>query len=497
MKNYTKEAPLAQQVLQLDTLKKPDTTIPVNIVEKGVLVTPSGMPTFIQEGMPELETIDKSDKLKSNCEYKRFYIHTYHGKLKDYHDGIPCYCPICYHQVSDNGTLPCTLAHLPLGDRYTRVEVQRRRVRCSNPQCGYNYTYPVDFKADGHMITQPLLNYTQHLLSYESLTLKAVAHLTGLNKNTVKAIHKAMLEDKYTVDGKGKELIKPEKYSRYLGIDEFKLHDGYHYATIVIDLETGFILHLAQGKKKMSVYDFIDRVGEEWMSHVEAVACDMNSDFAEAFLERCSHIEIVYDFFHIVKNFNDKVVSAVRKDEQKRLISEGRLEDAAKLKHGKYVLMENPETREQKDRDAAEGKLVSKKSELFNKPEVKHKGGHTDKYNQLISENQLFLVLDIVKEALQEAYKEKSVSRMSSKIKNIIDICKDTENEHFLWFARLLENHFDGIVNHAKFPISTGKVEGINNLVKTERRTGYGYPDDEYFFLRLMDASRRKSRFLS
>jgi transposase len=84
---------------------------------------------------------------------------------------------------------------------------------------------------------------------------------------------------------------------------------------------------------------------------------------------------------------------------------------------------------------------------------------------------------------------------MSSKIKDIIETCRGTENEHFLWFARLLENHFDGIVNHARYKISTGKVEGVNNLVKTERRTGYGYPDDEYFFLRLMDASRKKSRF--
>ncbi|MCD5448610.1 transposase, partial [Lactobacillus delbrueckii subsp. lactis] len=40
---------------------------------------------------------------------------------------------------------------------------------------------------------------------------------------------------------------------------------------------------------------------------------------------------------------------------------------------------------------------------------------------------------------------------------------------------------------------STGKLEGINNKIKTERRKGYGYPDDEYFFLRLMELSRKAS----
>ncbi len=48
------------------------------------------------------------------------------------------------------------------------------------------------------------------------------------------------------------------------------------------------------------------------MQGVQAVACDMNSDFEEAFLEKSRHITIVYDHFHIVKNFNDNVISAVR-----------------------------------------------------------------------------------------------------------------------------------------------------------------------------------------
>ena len=38
---------------------------------------------------------------------------------------------------------------------------------------------------------------------------------------------------------------------------------------------------------------------------------------------------------------------------------------------------------------------------------------------------------------------------------------------------------------------SSGKVEGTNNMIKTVRRQAYGYRDDEYFFLKLFDASRR------
>ncbi len=85
----------------------------------------------------------------------------------------------------------------------------------------------------------------------------------------------------------------------------------------------------------------------------------------------------------------------------------------------------------------------------------------------------------------------KDEAKMAESITEIIDTCNATGNEHFIWFANLLENHFEGIIAHASLPFSSGKVEGINNMIKTIRRTGYGYPDDEYFFLKIMDQSRK------
>ena len=34
-----------------------------------------------------------------------------------------------------------------------------------------------------------------------------------------------------------------------LGIDEFKLHDGYKYATIIVDMATGYILWILMERK--------------------------------------------------------------------------------------------------------------------------------------------------------------------------------------------------------------------------------------------------------
>lgn len=85
---------------------------------------------------------------------------------------------------------------------------------------------------------------------------------------------------------------------------------------------------------------------------------------------------------------------------------------------------------------------------------------------------------------------------MKAKIEYIIKFCEDSENEHFQWFGKLLKDHFDGIVSHTKYPLSNGKVEVVNQKIKTIRRKSYSLPDDEYFFLKLFDASRQRWRFL-
>ena len=86
---------------------------------------------------------------------------------------------------------------------------------------------------------------------------------------------------------------------------------------------------------------------------------------------------------------------------------------------------------------------------------------------------------------------ETDAATMREKMKQITDICHETDNWHFNWFANLLEVYIEGIVTHAKYQLSSGRAEGTVNLIKTIRKKGYGYPDDEYPFLKLFDASRR------
>ena len=175
--------------------------------------------------------------------------------------------------------------------------------------------------------------------------------MTNVHTSTIKDIDLKRLRELYTVNGEGKELKKPEQYARALGVDEVMIHHGHQYATIIIDMDSGAILWAVHTKTKDVIYRFIEHVGHEWMSHVQVICSDMNADFGAAFQERCPHLSIVYDRFHIVKNFNEKVISEVRKDEQRRLIKEGNEEAAEHLKNSKYILMTSEkDTRQERER---------------------------------------------------------------------------------------------------------------------------------------------------
>ena len=157
----------------------------------------------------------------------------------------------------------------------------------------------------------------------------------------------------------------------------------------------------------------------------------------------------------------------------------------------KNILMSNRATLQKKDEDAASERIIHKGSPLFKTEDIKRKTGYEEKYDALLKENKLLFTLDLIKEKLSTAYAMTDEVQMMYAVSDIIDICKATGNKHLLWFGQLLDSHFEGIIAHATYKISAGKIEGINQKIKTLRRHGYGYPDDEYFFLKIMDMSRK------
>ena len=155
-------------------------------------------------------------------------------------------CECCRSKMHKHDSSEIKIKHIPIGGYYSCLIIKRYRLKC--PKCNVTKLQEIPFMEENHYITIAVKNYIEDLLSTNKFTNKEIAFLTGVNRNTVKDIDKKRLIKKYTINGEGKELIKPEVQATYLGIDEFKLHNGYKYATHIIDYDNGHILWIAKGK---------------------------------------------------------------------------------------------------------------------------------------------------------------------------------------------------------------------------------------------------------
>ena len=66
--------------------------------------------------------------------------------------------------------------------------------------------------------------------------------------------------------------------------------------------------------------------------------------------------------------------------------------------------------------------------------------------------------------------------------------CRDAAGSEIKQLQRVaatLASYRSLILNYFDHPISSGKIEGINNKIKTMKRQAYGFRDMEYFKLRL------------
>lgn len=395
-------------------------------------------------------------------------------------------CPHCGAPMRIHSHPITSVTHVSGGCMHQRIDVRRTRMYC--PVCCETTMRELPFVSADHRITLHEEQWTEQLLQM-GLTLKETAALAGLHPHTVKSIDMARLQALYTEDGK---LKKPDEPALTLLVDEFKLANGPEYATMILDGDTGKALWLQKGKTKKVIYDFMEFVGEEFMLGVQAVASDMNASYGNAFREWYPHIDVVYDLFHIVKNYNEMVLDATRKKEQERLMREGRVEEARSISGAKFILLSHPETLEKKDAKA--GQIRRKGSKLFCSDDKICTGDRVEKLEKILSENTALFTAYYIREDLVNAYRTaQSGQEMAAAMIDIICLCRETGSRHFERFANLLEKHLDGIITYPVHHISTGRIEGMNRKIKTIRREAYGLPDDDYFFLKVMDASRRKA----
>ncbi len=331
---------------------------------------------------------------------------------------------------------------LPIGRRKVFLAVHLHRISCQC--CGSLKLEPLLLSFPKKRWTKSLGRYIVELL--RRATVEDVARHLGMSWDTIKDIHVWALKLKYK-----KRRIK---HLRYLGVDEIAVHKGHRYLTVVMDLETGQVVWVAENRDSSSIEPFLKRL-KKVSANIKAIAMDMWPAYINAALKYYSYKIIVFDHYHVISNYN-KMLDELRRKE---------VAAAPKTQQGvyvgvRYLLLKGKEKIE--DNATAKAKL-----------------------DQLLSLNKSLNTAYVMKEELRGLWSCESRKEAEKYFDNWVKKSWASGIKPLIKFANSLAGHRLGILNYFDHRITTGKVEGINNKIKTLKRQAYGYRDMEYFKLRI------------
>ena len=356
---------------------------------------------------------------------------------------------------------PCVLLHerrwrrvseRDLFDRRVWLKVPVRRMDCHH--CGACVTECIAWLPAQSRITRRLWAWVEALV--QLLPIAHVARLTGLHWHTIKEIDRQRLKTKHGhFDGRG---------VRRLVIDEFALHKGHRYATVVMDAETMRVLWVGEGNSRAAIRPFFALLGEG-CKRIEAVAMDMNTAFDLEVQQHCPQAEVVYDLFHVVARFGREVIDRVRVDQANAL----RDQPAARqvIKRSRWLLLRNRNNLD----DAQSVRL-----------------------DELLAANAPLATVYLLKDTLKEVWFASSVAEGARRWRSWYGMAIDSGLAPLILFARRLKKYLRGILASARFPMNTSILEGVNNRIKVIKRMAYGFRDSAYFFLKIKDAFPGRAR---
>ena len=238
-----------------------------------------------------------------------------------------CCCPECgSSDVIGRGHNERRFRTLPIGGKPVWLALAVARVECR--ECFAIRQVKVGF-------ADPRLSYTRSFGRYalelsRQMTIKDVARHLQISWDVIKGIQKRDLQRRFS---------QPKlKHLKQIAIDEISIGKGHCYITIVMDLESGAVVHVGQGKGGDALLPFWKRLCRSG-AKIEAVATDMSPAYSDAVTTYLPGATLVFDRFHVIKLYHDKL-SALRRALHRQL-TETMQKDT--LKGVRWLLLKRPE----------------------------------------------------------------------------------------------------------------------------------------------------------
>lgn len=336
---------------------------------------------------------------------------------------------------------------LPMFQFRVVLHVPRRRVWC--PHCNGPRLEKLDWLGRYQRVTNRFAEAIEQLL--RSASVQAVAAFFDLGWHTVKAVDKKALMAR---------LVEPDWSTiRYLAMDEFALHKGHRYATVVVEPITRQVLWVGDGRSRETARRFFEQLPAGVTERIEAVAIDMTTAYELEIKAHCPQAEIVFDLFHVVAKYGREVIDRVRVDQANLLRADRPARKV--LKSSRWLLLRN-------------------RTGLA--PE------QTVHLNELLAANQPLLCVYLLRDQLKRLWYYRREAWAKKAWDEWLLQAQESGIAALQLFARRLTGYLHGILSHCRHPLNTSVVEGINNTIKVIKRRAYGYRDEEYFFLKIRAA---------
>lgn len=355
-------------------------------------------------------------------------------------------CPLCSSpKVIKKGRSWRMIRTVPIGRKPVFIQVAIQRVQCLC--CDIIRQVKLPFVRQYRRCSRALERLVLTLSSY--MTIQDIAAYLRIGWDLVKDIQKQHLKAKFD---------KPKLHKlKQIAIDEISISKKkkQRYLTIVYDLISGRVVFVGDGKGADALDPFWRRV-KYAKAKIVAVATDMSPAYISAVHENLPKATLVFDHFHIVKLFNEKL-SNLRRKLYHQLTEK---EDKKLLKGTRWLLLKNPDNLND-DRD--ESKRLQEALEL----------------------NEPLATAYYLKEDLRQLWSFPTKQEAEEFFDSWLERAWSTGLKPIITVANTLASRRSGVLAWYDCQISTGPLEGINNKIKTMKRQAYGFRDLEFFKLKI------------
>lgn len=360
-------------------------------------------------------------------------------------------CPACGStDVIGRGGKVRRLRAPGIGRKRVFIELTAPRVECH--VCGVVRQVKLEFAGPKRRLTRALERYVLELSRLT--TIEDVAQHLDLSWDTVKAIQAEHLRRRF-----GKPKLKR---LTVLGIDEIAVGKGHSYLTLVLDMKSGAVVFVGDGKGADALGPFWKRLRASH-AKIEAVAMDMSAAYIGAVREALPKAAIVFDRFHVMKLMN-QAVDAVRRSLQNRQAEEA---GRKTVKGCRWLLLKNLENLD-KERDEQK------------------------RLQAVIEEHQPLCLAWLLKEELRLFWQQESREQAVAFLESWIGLAQASGIKPLSKMAETLLKHWDGLLTWYDHHISNGPLEGTNNKIQTMKRQAYGFRDREFYKLRILGIHEAK-----